>query len=130
MTAPINPQHFQAKISPEHLRVMQSFYKTLKGGVDMGVAVGKNAAGVYNSFEQGNSNGVLVRIGANSSSEQYKWSGGSTVTVTHGLGRQPIGFKIVDQDANATIWRTAVPTTTTLALQSSSNAVNVTVYIF
>jgi hypothetical protein len=127
---PINPQHMQAKITPEHLRWAQSVHDTLSGGVDMGVPTGKNSAGVYNTFDTGNSSGVLIRIGSNSSTEATKWDSTGAVTVNHGLNRQPIGFKLVDKDGTVDVWRTAVPTTTQIALKASLNSVNVTVYIF
>jgi len=126
----ISSQHMQAKITPEHLRWAQSVDKTLQGGIDMGTPTGKNSAGVYNTFDVGNSSGVLIRVGSNTSSEAVKWDGTGAVTINHGLKKQPIGFKIVDKDATVDVWRTAVPTVDVISLKSSSATVNVTLYIF
>jgi len=126
----LSSQHMQWKITPEHLKWAQNVDKALNSNIDMGIATGTDSSGVYNKFEQGNSSGVLIRIGANSSSELIKWDSTGAVTIQHGLKRQPIGFKIVDKDATVDVWRTAVPTTTAISLKASSNAVNVTLYIF
>ena len=126
----LNPQHMQAKITPEHLRWAQSVHKSLTGGIDMGVPTEKNSAGVYNTFDVGNSSGVLIRVGAVGSTEKYSWSSSSTVDIKHNLARQPIGFKIVDKDNTVDVWRTALPTATDIQLKTSSNMVNVTLYIF
>ncbi|HEY4799152.1 MAG TPA: hypothetical protein VII99_08775 [Bacteroidia bacterium] len=126
----LNPQHMQARITTEHLRWAQSVHKALDGGVDMGVPTGKNSAGVYNTFDTGNSSGVLIRVGAVGSTEKYSWSSSSTVDIKHNLARQPIGFKIVDKDNTVDVWRTALPTATDIQLKTSSNMVNVTLYIF
>lgn len=126
----LNSQHFQAKITPEHLRWTQSVTKTLNAGVDMGVPTGKNAAGVYNTFEQGNGDGVLIRIGATGSSEALSWPATGSLVINHGLGRQPIGFKIVDKDKPVDVSRTATPTVTTISLLPTDHTANVTIYIF
>lgn len=52
----------------------------------------------------------------------------STVTVLHNLGRQPIGWFLVDKDADARVWRTAW-TSTTITLDSSAT-VNVKIILF
>jgi hypothetical protein len=126
----LDSQHMQAKITPEHLRWAQSVNRALTGGVDMGEPTGKNPSGVYNTFNTGNSSGVLIRVGAHGGAEPVQWDATGNVTINHGLGRQPIGFKLVDKDNTVDVWRTAVPTTLVIALKTSSGAVNVTVYIF
>ena len=130
MTKVLNPQHFQAKITPEHMRWTQSVYKTLNAGVDMGVPLSQNTAGVYNKFQQGNSSGILLRIGATGGSESYNWPASGSLVINHGLGRQPIGFKIVDKDKTVDVFRTAAPTVQTITLQPTDHTANVTVYIF
>jgi len=131
MTKNLSSQHMQAKISPEHLKWAQSVDKTLSAGVDMGVPIGQDPTGVYNAFEQGNSNGTLIRIGATASTEAIKWSGiGVGIVIQHGLDRQPIGFKIVDKDKSVDVFRTAVPTDTTITLAPTDNTASVTVYVF
>ena len=126
----IPSQHMQAKITPEHLRWAQSVDVVLGGNVDMGVPTGKNSAGIYNTFSAGNSSGVLIRVGASTSSEAVKWDSSGNLTLNHALGRQPIGFKIVDKDGTVDVWRTAVPTDQQITLKSSSPSTNVTLYVF
>lgn len=127
----LNPQHMQAEITPEHLRWAQSVHKSLTGGVDMGIPTGTNSAGVYNTFDKGNSSGVLIRVGAASSSEAIKWTASNTaIAINHGLGRQPIGFKIVDKDKSMDVFRTAPPDNNVISLAPTDATANVTVYIF
>ena len=126
----LSSQHMQWKITPEHLKWAQNVDKAFNGNVDMGVPTGTDSSGVYNKFEQGNSTGVLVRVGANGSSESVQWDATGAVTIQHGLGRQPIGFKIVDKDGTVDVWRTAVPTDKQITLKSSSPSTNVTLYVF
>jgi len=128
----LNPQHMQADIESEHLRWLQSVTKTLNGSVDMGAPTSKNAAGVYNEFEQGNSSGVLIRIGAHGTTEQkYTWGASNVgIPVNHTLRRQPIGFKIVDKDKSVDVYRTAVPDTNIITVAPTDNTANVTLYIF
>lgn len=131
MTKSLNPQHMQARISAEHLRWAQSVHKTLSGGVDMGVPTKKDSAGVYNTFGVGNSSGVLIRVGASASTEPVKWTASNVgIPIKHGLGRQPIGFKIVDKDKQVDVYRTVAPTDTTITLAPTDATANVTLYIF
>lgn len=126
----LSSQHMQAKITPQHLKWAQSVDKVLNGAVDMGEATGQDANGVYNTFTQGNGSGILIRIGANGSTEPVQWDSSGAVTVNHGLNRQPIGFKLVDKDGTVDVFRTATPTSSVIALKSTDKTVNTTVYIF
>ena len=122
----------------------QSLHEVINGGIDLGVPQTKNSAGFYNTFNPGNSTGVLIRIGASGGTEQYNWTtSGTPLVITHGLvdsqrnPRQPIGFKIVD-----TLWGgtgstpmvyqspSTPPTTTTITLIPSNAAAGHLVYIF
>lgn len=49
--------------------------------------------------------------------------------INHLLQRLPVGWLIIDQDANADVWRAKPWTTTTLTLESSAD-VNLSLYIF
>lgn len=130
MTKVLNPQHMQAKITPEHLRWAQSVHKTLAGGVDMGIPTGTDSTGVFNTFDQGNSSGVLLRVGSSTSAEPISWPTTGSLVISHNLGRQPIGFKIVDKDKPVDVSRTAPPTTSTISLTPTDRTANVTLYIF
>lgn len=97
----------------------------------MGVPTGTDSTGVYNTFDTGNSSGVLLRVGASTSSEAIKWTTtGTSIAISHGLGRQPIGFKIVDKDKPVDVSRTAPPTSTIINLAPTDATANVTLYIF
>ena len=124
-------------VGPTQLQWSQSVHKTLNGGVDMGVPIGKDSNGVYNQFNTGNSTGVLIRIGAAASSEPYKWTVANVgVSLNHalvdqnGTPRQPIGFKIVDKDKAMDVYRVGTPTTTNIILAPTDPTANVTVYVF
>ena len=126
----LSSQHMQAKITPQHLKWAQSVDKVLSAGIDMGEATGVDSSGVYNTFKQSNSTGVLIRVGANGSTEPVQWDSSGAVTVNHALNRQPIGFKLVDKDGAVDVYRTAVPTDTQIQLQTTDKTINTTVYIF
>jgi hypothetical protein len=128
----INPSSASIEFTQTQLQWAQSVYKALTAGIDMGVVKGKNAAGVYNQFQQGNGSGILIRVGAAGTGEQkYVWTASNTaVVITHGLNRQPIGFFVVDKDKAVDVYRTAPPTDTTISLAPTDATVNTTIYIF
>lgn len=135
-----NPSSFTHQLSPQNRTWVQSVHKALNAGIDMGVPIGKNTsgtgtnAGVYTQFEQGNGVGVLIRVqGAsdNESGVDYRWKPGSaTTTIQHKLGRQPIGFHVVDSDADVRVYRTAPPDADTITLNCTDHNASVTLYIF
>lgn len=49
--------------------------------------------------------------------------------INHLLQRMPQGWFLVDTNANATIWRSALWTNTTLTLEASAN-VTISVYVY
>jgi len=90
-------------------------------------------AGVYTGFDKGNSSGVLIRIDAHGSSNPgvtYTWPSSGGVKISHGLGRQPIGFKIVDKDKAVDVYRTAPPDKDFITLAATDISASVTVYVF
>lgn len=129
---PIIPSHsiFNRKGGP--LRIAQSVYQSLNGGITEATPTGQDSQGVYNKFDPDNGNGVTLRIGANSSSEDLKWPSvaGTGLVIFHGLGRQPIGFRIHDLDGNAQIWRTTPPDAQQITLAISDVSISATIYIF
>ena len=131
MTRPINPQHMMRELTPSHLKWAQSIYNTLAGGIQITNPTGKDASGVYNKFQSANTSGTFVRIGSSSSSEPVKWTGnGVGVVIKHGLGYQPVGFQVVDQDKTVNVWRTVPPDAVQITLAPSDATANVTVHIF
>src|SRR5215831_18767751 len=115
-----NPSVLSNRVDNETRIWMQSVHKTLNSGVDMGVPAlngsqskdGTVNAGVYTQFDRGNSSGVLIRVAASGltgTGASYNWptSIAQSVVITHGLGRQPIGFYVVDKDGPIDVYRTA-----------------------
>jgi hypothetical protein len=135
-----DPNTFAPSLAKEHRQWVQSVNEGLNGNVDMGTPI-SNApstsgvnAGVYTQFNRGNGSGVLVRIaaeGITDSGAPYNWGASLTgIPINHGLGRQPIGFHVVDSDGQIQVYRTAPPTNQLITLAPSDNTKSVTVYIF
>jgi hypothetical protein len=120
-----------AGVSGDTLRWAQSVHQTLNGNVDMGIPTGKDATGNWSEFGQGNSSGVLIRIGAASSTQANKWTTtGTAIAVNHGLQRQPIGVHLVNSDKQLQVWQPTTATATYIYLAPSDATVNATVYVF
>lgn len=139
MAKTYNPSSHSRKFPTEILPWAQSVHKILTGSVDMGIpntqtpaSFGINA-GVYNTFGKGNGSGILVRItahGVSGTGAPYSWPGAGGVTISHGLGRQPVGFHVVDSDKDVRVFRTAAPNAKNITLAPTDNTASVTVYIF
>lgn len=140
MTQPYDPNTFAHKLPMVHRQWVQSVQGVLQSNVDMGTPAGSAPstagvnAGVYTQFKRGNGSGVLIRIAANGVTDTgapYSWGASAAgIEINHGLGRQPIGFHVVDQDKAVQIYRTAPPTDQSITLAPSDNSASVTVYIF
>lgn len=139
MTQPYDPNTFAPSLPVQHKQWVQSTQQVLTGNVDMGTATAQSAEsgvnkGVYTQFKKGNGSGILIRIAANgvaNSGASYNWAGTSVgISINHGLGRQPIGFHVVDQDKAVQVFRTAPPDDQTLTLAPSDNTASVTIYVF
>lgn len=135
-----DPNNFAPKLPIQHRQWIQSIQQVMSGNVDMGLPTAQAPsteginAGVYTQFEKGNGSGILIRIaanGANGTGAAYNWgTTGTGIDINHQLGRQPIGFHVVDQDKAVQVYRTAAPTNSTITLASSDNTASVTVYVF
>jgi hypothetical protein len=132
MAKTINPVDMSMQLSKEHLRWAQSVHTQINGGLDLGRPISKDATGTYNQFDQGNGNGVLIRIGAaGTSNGKYIWGASNApIVINHGLGRQPVGYHIVDMDKNVTIYRTVAADATQITLAPTDASANTTVYVF
>jgi len=142
MTLPYDPNTFAHSLPGTQRQWIQSAQNALTGNIDMGTPVGNAPvtgtsginAGVYTKFQKGNGSGVLIRIAANgntTSGAGYMWgANGANVVINHGLGRQPIGFHVVDADGNTSVYRTAAPDSTQITLTTTNNAVSNTIYVF
>ena len=135
MSQSLDPVNISVGLPRAQKQWAQSLHTVINGGIDMGTVIpgGLDATGTPANFAKGNSDGVLVRIGASGSSNgpKYNWTtSGTGIVIQHGLGRQPIGFKLVDCDGQLQVWRTAVADATQITLAPSDATKNVTVYIF
>ena len=136
-----NPSVFVKQQTSEMRMWVQSVHSVLTQGVDMGApkANGTHAsdgtinAGVYTQFERGNGSGILIRVdgsGVAMSNAPYKWTAGTSLQISHGLQRQPIGFIVVDKDKPVDVYRTASPTDKLLTVQATDTTASTTLYIF
>jgi hypothetical protein len=134
-----NPSSFLYDLK-DHMRIwVQSVHRTMNGSLDLGVPKGIHPvdgsvnSGVFNQFDKGNGSGVLVRIdahGAIGTGAPYTWPAAGSVSIVHGLGRQPIGFHVVDADKDVRVFRPAAPNSSLIQLQPTDITASVTVYIF
>lgn len=139
MSRTVNPSSFVSQMTPQLRQWVQSVHKSLNNGIDMGVGTGTNPAtggvnaGVYTQFERGNGSGILVRIaaiGSTSTGAAYNWPSSGPLVINHTLGRQPIGFYVVDADKAVQVYRAAPPSATTIAVSATDTSASVTLYIF
>lgn len=110
----------------------QTVHETVNGGIDQGVPTGKDSTGNYSTFNKGNSDGQLIRIGASGTTDNpYAWStSGVGININHTLGRQPIGAHLVSSNKDLRIWIPSTPTDTTIVIAPSDATSYATVYVF
>lgn len=134
-----NPATLNQELSRQQFQWAQSLHTNINGDIDMGTIATEapgaiDATGTPANFNKGNGSGVLIRVGASGSKNGplYNWTTtGTGVVINHNLGRQPIGFHVVDSDkANFTAFRTQTATDVTISLAPSDATVNSTIYIF
>jgi hypothetical protein len=139
MAKTYNPSSFQLELSQQHKDWVQSVHKNMNGNLDLGVPKGQQPqdasvnAGVFTQFTKGNGSGILIRIAANGLSgtgASYNWPGAGSLVINHGLGRQPIGFHVVDSDKDVRVFRAAAPTNMQITVQPTDKTASVTLYIF
>jgi hypothetical protein len=139
MAKTYNPSSFQASLPEQQKIWVQSVHKNINGNLDLGTPTGQQAhdasvnAGVFTKFDKGNGSGILVRVAANglaNTGAAYNWPSSGSLTINHGLGRQPIGFHVVDNDKTVNVFRTAAPTATHITVQPTDPTASVTLYIF
>lgn len=136
----INPSAYLDKFHPGVKEWVQSIHKAINGALSLADPSAKVPTGfgintgVYTQFNQGNTNGTHIRIAANGvtgTGAAYNWAGiGVGVLIFHKLGRQPIGFAVVDADKDVRIYRTAAPDTNQITLAPTDNTASVTLHIY
>jgi hypothetical protein len=140
MSKTYDPNAFAHELSTTQRQWTQSVQQVVNGGIDMGTPVGNAPAsagvnaGVYTQFNRGNGSGVLIRIaatGVTDTGANYNWVSNNTgLKINHGLLRQPIGFHVVDQDKNASVYRTVSPDENQITLATTDATASHTVYVF
>jgi hypothetical protein len=132
VVAPINPTKAKFTNFDNVLRWAQSIHTSLSAGLTLALGKNSDSSGVYNTFDNTNGNGIMVRIGAAAGAEVVKWnSGTSQATIAVNLiGRKPTGWIVCDIDKPCYIYRAAPPNTTSLVLETSDTTCSITVWIF
>lgn len=126
-----NPTKNNMSTAEQVLRWAQSVYKALNGGLTFGQPIAQAASGVWDTFQQDNTNGVLLYIGANLSGEPLVWGPSNTgKAFNHGLHRQPIGWLVCYKDRACDIYATAPPTADIITLAITDSLTNTIIYVF
>jgi len=112
-----------------------SFAKVLAGNVSIGSPASYDSAGNPATFTQDNGDGILIRVGTftNPFSLANSWAGNTIdTTITHNLGRVPIGYYVTKKTVSCDVYDGSIsPTTSTITLRNT-NGINgdTIVYIF
>jgi hypothetical protein len=129
----LSPRTIAANVHESVTNWANSVFNTLSKGVTYGAGTSLNSNGVYNAFEQSNTNSVLFRIepyGTVGATLVWPSPATGAVVINHGLKRLPIGFRVCDADGAVTVYRSGTPTVNTISLIASVNTVSVVVEIF
>lgn len=112
----------------------KSVYKTLRANISMGSAVTFDSSGNPATFNQDNTTGVMIRVGANANPFGLAnfWSGSNTnTTVTHNLGRVPIGYYITKKTGTCDVYDgTTAATKSAITLKCTDGTQDTIIYIF
>lgn len=136
-----DPNTFAPSLEIAHRQWVQDTQRVMNGGIEIGTpSINSPAAtsginqGLPTQYERANGSGIMIRIVANGvldTGAPYNWSASNVgIPISHGLQRTPIGFHIVDQDKEVTVYRTAPSTVDTITLAPTDNTASVTVYVF
>lgn len=139
MAKTYNPSSILPELDVRRKQWVQSVHEQINGNLSLGDPIqnhpmdGSINAGVYNQFQKGNGSGQLVRVdahGAVGTGAPYTWPAAGGLAIKHQLGRQPIGFSLMDADKDVRVFRTAAPTSAVLTVQPTDITASVTLYIF
>jgi hypothetical protein len=138
MARSVNPVDMAMGLPRQQLQWAQSLHNVVNGGLDQGVPTGKDSTGNFNTFTQGNANGVLVRVGASGSTgNQYTWSSSNApLVINHGLvdtngkPRQPIGVHVVNKNKSLDVYLPVAPNESTITIHPTDATAHATLYIF
>jgi hypothetical protein len=141
MTKTYNPNGFAPSLPIPQRQWTQDMQKVVNGGVEIGTPVANSPAaptgvnaGLPTQYKQANGSGIMIRVaaaGVTNTGATYNWNGNNAgIPIKHGLMRTPIGFHVVDQDGQVSVYRTAPSTSDLITLAPTDQTVSVTVYIF
>jgi hypothetical protein len=106
----------------------------MRGNLSQGAATAFDSNGEPSAFNQDNMDGVLIRVGSSSNPlglAQF-WAGSNiNTTISHNLGRIPIGYRIERKSAACDMFDgTTTWTNTTISLQVTNGAADTIIYVF
>jgi hypothetical protein len=132
MAVTVNPRDMALGLPRLQQQWAESVHSALNGGLDHGIPQNKDSTGNYNTFAQGNLNGVLIRVGASGSTDnKYSWTtSGTGVAINHGLKRQPVGAYLVASNKLLVIWETVTPDQNNITIAPSDATAYATIFIF
>ena len=114
--------------------VLNSFYKVLRANVSFGSPDTYAADTLPATFIQDNTDGILIRVGSNANPESLAnfWSGSNTdTTITHNLGRLPIGYIVTRKSKTCDVYDgTIASTAQEITLKNTDGTADTVVYIF
>jgi len=127
-----DPADRSLALAPPQLKWAQTVHKVINGNIEPGIPQTKDSSGNWNTFQRANTSGVLIRVGANGTTDnKYSWAGvGAAIDINHGLQRQPIGAHLVSSNKDLRIWIPATPTSDIIQIAPSDNTSYATIYIF
>lgn len=115
-------------------QVNKSFNQVLNGNVSPGNGLTFDSTGQPLTYSTDNTVGSIIRIGSvsNPNALPNNWAAANAdTTITHNLGKVPYGFIVIAKYAAADVWMSTVtaPTKTTITLQTSNDATDISIWI-
>ena len=138
MAKTLNPVDWALGMPGQVFKWAQNLHLTVNGSLDMGVPQSQDSSGNFNTFKDGNMNGVLVRVSPSGGTDNKNvWTASNTpISINHGLidsngkPRQPVGVHLVSSDKALNIYQPMTPTTSEVFVAPSDATAYATLYIF
>jgi len=127
---PVQPSA-QTSVSVQNTSVA----KVLNANVSIGSTASYDSAGNPATFSQDNGDGIMIRVGSqgNPLGLPQAWTGNNVnTTITHNLGRVPIGYYVTKKTGSCDVFDgTVAATDSTITLQcSAGSTIDTIIYIF
>ncbi len=134
----LNPADWAIGMPGQVYKWAQNLHLAINGSLDQGVPQSQDSSGNFNTFLNGNSNGVLIRVSPSGGTDnKYAWTTSNTqISINHGLvdtsgkPRQPIGVRLESSDKALQIYQPTAPTTSEVFVAPSDATAYATLYIF